>query len=90
MMDKPLKAVSSVLKNIQGGPKTTIGGLVLSAFSGYMMCKNGFSDLTYASVEVGLMSVGIVLFFLTDTIKPDAIDVEDVKLNEEDTDDTTA
>ena len=67
MLDK--LPVSSILKNVSGSPKTTIGGLVLSLFAGYMMYDNGF-DTSYASVEVGVLILGISLFFLSDKKAP--------------------
>jgi hypothetical protein len=63
-----LEDVTSLLKNIKGGPKTTIAGAFLTSLSVYTMYTNGFND-TYTSVHVGMLAVGIYLFVINDKLK---------------------
>ena len=63
-------SVTDLLKNIKGGPKTTLVGALLIVLSGYMMYSNDFT-VTYTSIEIGMLGVGIYLFVINDNLKID-------------------
>ena len=65
-----LRDVTDLLKNIKGGPKTTIVGAVLILLSSYMMYTKDFT-LTYTSIEAGILALGIYLFIANDKLKVD-------------------
>ena len=62
--------ITDLLKNIKGGPKTTLVGAALMILSGYMMYSNDFT-VTYTSIEIGMLGVGIYFFVINDKLKID-------------------
>ena len=60
-----MKDLLELAKNIKKGPKTSIVGLLLCLFGGYMIYDNE-QTMTYASVEVGVFVVGLYLFLTSD------------------------
>ena len=61
-----MKEILEIIKNVKRGPKTTIAGIILSAFGGYMMYSLEGS-LEWASVEVGIFIAGAYLCLISDT-----------------------
>lgn len=60
-----MKEVLELLKNVKRGPKTSIVGIILCLFGGYLIYTMDTS-LTWASVEVGIFVVGLYLCLTSD------------------------
>ena len=56
-----------LLKNVKKGPKTSLLGLTLMCFGGYMIYKTDAKvDLTYTSIEVVVFLLGTWLCAISD------------------------
>lgn len=53
------------LENIKGGPKTTVLGAILIAFSLYMV-YSGLSESMDYVMSGGILTTGITCFFMSD------------------------
>lgn len=60
-MDK----IISILGNLNGGPKTTIVGAAFMLFGGYLIYSSE-QELTWVSIEVGMIGIGLFLLFTPD------------------------
>lgn len=61
------------IKNIKGGPKTTITGAILVLFSMYLMYTSE-NDTVSVLLESGLIFLGIALFFRSDKLEKEDCD----------------
>lgn len=62
-----LKDVFNLFKNVAEGPNSTVAGLVLGAMGGYMIYHTE-GDLSYLSIEIGILLLGLFLFLSGDSI----------------------
>ena len=62
-----MKDLLEVAKNVKKGPKSSVVGALMIIFGGYLIYDND-QTITYASVEVGLLIVGLYLFLTSDGV----------------------
>lgn len=60
-----MKDLLEVAKNIKKGPKSSLAGILLFVFGGYMIYTSE-QTLGYGSLEVGIFAVGLYLFLTSD------------------------
>ena len=63
-----MKEVLQALKNVKGGPKTTVIGALMMILGGVLIYTADFT-FTWASVEVGIFIVGVYLCLINDSKK---------------------
>ena len=63
-----MNKIIEIAKNIQEGPVTTVLGVVLFLFGGWMVYTTYKSedDLVYVSVEVGVFLLGVLMLLAYD------------------------
>ena len=59
-----MEAIIKLLSNIKGGIISTIIGLLLLGFGGYLIYLS--DEVTWDSVEVGIMFIGVWLLVVSD------------------------
>lgn len=62
-----MKDLLEVAKNIKKGPKSSIAGLFLIMFGGYMIYASE-QTLGYSSLEVGIFTGGLYLVLASDDL----------------------